>query len=101
MKKKKSHTGARILPKKKLPEYCYIPNLKIVEYVKSKKVPVICFPRGIGKNYIEFCSFVKPNCISIDYEIDPKMIRDNLGGIAIQGGMDPKTLLLDKLMHFN
>ncbi len=87
---------AGILPKKDLYEYCYIPNLKIVEYIKSKKVPIICFPRGIGKNYIDFCSFVKPNCISIDYDINPKKIKKELGGIAIQGGMDPKKLLLDK-----
>jgi len=87
---------AGLLPEKELSHYCFIPNLKIVEYLKTLKIPVICFPKGIGKNYVDFCSVVKPDCISIDYEIEPKWIRDNLKGTTIQGGMDPKILLADK-----
>ena len=87
---------AGLLPKKELPNYCYIPILKIVEHVKSKNVPIICFPKGIGENYLDFCSTVKPDCISIDYEIDPKWIKEKLKGIPIQGGLDPKILLRDK-----
>ena len=45
---------AGVLPAKDLPSYCYIPNLKIVEFCKEKKIPTICFPRGIGKNYKDF-----------------------------------------------
>jgi uroporphyrinogen decarboxylase len=87
---------AGLLPKKELPNYCYIPTLKIVEHVKSKKIPVICFPRGIGENYLDFCSTVKPDCISIDYEVDPKWIKEKLKDIPIQGGLDPKILLSDE-----
>jgi len=43
-----------------LSNYCYTPNLKIVEFCKEKRIPVICFPRGINKNYKEFNSVVKP-----------------------------------------
>jgi uroporphyrinogen decarboxylase len=87
---------AGLLPKKELPNYCYIPILKIVEHIKSKNIPVICFPKGIGENYIDFCSIVKPDCISIDYEIDPKWIKTKLKDIPIQGGLDPKILLGEK-----
>ena len=87
---------AGLLPKKELPNLCYIPILKIVEHIKSKKVPVICFPKGIGENYVDFCSIVKPDCISIDYEINPRLIKKKLNGIPIQGGLDPKILLKDK-----
>ncbi len=87
---------AGLLPKKELPNYCYIPILKIVEHVKSKKIPIICFPKGIGENYVDFCATVKPDCISIDYEVDPKWIEKKLNGIPIQGGLDPKILLEDK-----
>ena len=87
---------AGLLPKKELPNYCYIPIQKIVEHIKSKKIPVICFPKGIGENYIDFCSIVKPDCISIDYEINPKLLKEKLNGIPIQGGLDPKILLKDK-----
>ena len=88
---------AGLLPKKELPNYCYIPILKIVEHIKSKNIPVICFPKGIGENYIDFCSTVKPDCISIDYEVDPKWIKEKLKDIPIQGGLDPKILLGDKV----
>ena len=86
---------AGLLPKNELPNYCYIPTLKVVQHIKSKKIPVICFPKGIGESYVDFCSTVKPDCISIDYEVDPKWIKDKLNGIPIQGGLDPKILLDD------
>ena len=87
---------AGLLPKNELPNYCYIPTLKVVQHIKSKKIPVICFPKGIGESYVDFCSTVKPDCISIDYEVDPKWIKDKLNGTPIQGGLDPKILFLDK-----
>ena len=87
---------AGLLPAKDLPNYCYIPILNIVEHIKSKKIPVICFPKGIGKNYIDFCSIVKPDCISIDYDVDPEWIKEKVKDIPIQGGLDPKILLGDK-----
>ena len=72
------------------------PILKIVEHIKKKNIPVICFPKGIGENYIDFCSTVKPDCISIDYDIDPKWIKEKLNGLPVQGGLDPKILLTNK-----
>jgi len=87
---------AGLLPEKELKNYCYTPTLRIVDHVKSLNIPVICFPKGIGKNYIDFNSTVKPDCISIDYEVDPKWIKEKLKGTPIQGGLDPKILLTDK-----
>ena len=87
---------AGLLPESDLSDYCFDPNLKIVEHVKSLKIPVICFPKGIGKKYENFCSIVKPSCISIDQDIDPSWIKEKSGGITIQGGMDPKILLSDR-----
>ena len=86
---------AGLLPEKELSNYCYIPTLKIIQHIKSQKIPTICFPKGIGKNYVNFCSIVKPDCISIDYEIDPKWIKEKLNGMPIQGGLNPKILLDD------
>ena len=85
---------AGLLDSKDLPQYVYIPTLRIVNYVKSLNVPVICFPRNI-KNYKEFSEIVKPNVINIDYEVDPKKIIKELN-ITIQGGLDPRVLLTDK-----
>ena len=82
-----------MLDEKDLPNYIYIPTLNLVEYVRSLNVPVICFPREI-KNYKEFCEIVKPDAISIDYNINPKKILKEIK-IPIQGGLDPKVLLTD------
>ena len=85
---------AGLLDEKDLPNYIYTPTLNLVNYVKSLNVPVICFPREI-KNYKEFCEIVKPDVISIDYNINPKKIIKDLK-IPVQGGLDPKILLTDK-----
>ena len=85
---------AGLLDEKDLPNYAYIPTLKLVEYVKSLNTPVICFPRGI-KNYKEYSEIVKPDVICIDYEIDPIKISKEIK-IPVQGGLDPKVLLTNK-----
>ena len=36
---------------------------------------------------------MKPDCISIDYEVDPKWISEKINNTVVQGGMDPKILL--------
>ena len=84
---------AGLIPQNDLPNYCYIPNLKIVDYCKKKKIPVICFPKGINKNYKEFNNVVKPDGISLDYDVDPNWVKQNLSNVVFQGGLNPKLLL--------
>ena len=83
---------AGLIPEEKLFDYCYEPNKKIVDFCKKKKIPVICFPRGINKNYLSFANIVMPDCLSLDYEIDPVWAAKNLSDFCLQGGMDPKIL---------
>ena len=85
---------AGLLEEKDLENYIYSPTLNLVNYVKSLNIPVICFPREI-KRYKEFCEIVKPDAISIDYNVNPKQILKDLQ-IPIQGGLDPKVLLTNK-----
>jgi uroporphyrinogen decarboxylase len=85
---------AGLLQTKDLPMFCYNPNLKIVDFCKDNKIPVICFPRGIKENYKNFNSIVKPDGISLDYEIEPIWAKKNLKNVILQGGLDPKVLLL-------
>jgi len=75
-------------------KYIYNPTLEVVDFVKTLKVPVICFPRGI-KDYKNYCEIVKPNAVNIDYDVDPHKMQ-KLIKIPIQGGLDPKILLTDK-----
>ena len=79
---------------KDLNNFCYSPNSKIVEFCKKKDIPVICFPRGIKENYKDFNNLVRPDGINIDYNVDPKWAKENLKDTVIQGGLDPKILLL-------
>ena len=85
---------AGLLKEKDLSYYVYEPTLSLVNYIKTLNVPVICFPRGI-RNYKYFCEIVKPDVISIDYEVDPVKTSKEIK-IPIQGGMDPKILLSNK-----
>jgi len=84
---------AGLIPQADLPNFCYIPNLKIVDFCKKKKIPVICFPKGIKENYKEFNNVVKPDGINLDYDIDPNWVKKNLSNVVLQGGLDPKVLL--------
>ena len=68
---------AGLLEEKDLPNYIYSPTLNLVNFVKSLNIPVICFPREI-KNYKEYCDIVKPDAVSIDYNIDPKKILNDV-----------------------
>ena len=44
-------------------------------------------------NYLEFNKMVKPNGISLDYEVEPLWASKNLKNVVFQGGMNPKFLL--------
>ena len=81
------------MPKKYINEFCIKPNLKIVNFCKKNKIPVICFPKGLKKDYKSFVKIVKPDCISIDYDVNPSWAKLNLKNICIQGGLNPKMLL--------
>ena len=83
---------AGLIPEHKLGDYCYEPNRKLVEFCKRKKVPVICFPKGINKNYLKFAEVANPNCLSLDHEIDPAWAKENLKNFCLQGGMNPEIL---------
>ena len=83
---------AGLIPEAKLSDYCFEPNKKIVQFCKNNKIPVICFPRNLNKNYLKFADIVKPDCLSLDYKIDPTWAKENLKNYCLQGGMDPKIL---------
>ena len=87
---------AGLIPEKDLYDYCYKPNLKLVEFCKKIDLPVICFPKGINKKYKEFLNIVKPNGLNIDYDVNPVWAKENLKNVCLQGGMDPKILFEDE-----
>ena len=92
---------AGLIPEEKLHDYCYLPNKRLVDFCRKKKIPVICFPKGIKQNYSKFAEVVKPNCLNLDYEIDPIWAKDKLNGFCLQGGMDPQILFKSENKIFN
>ena len=85
---------AGLVKENNLEDFIYSPTKKLVKFTKSINKPCICFPRNI-KNYYEYTKIVKPNVISIDYNVNPEKIAKKIN-IPIQGGMDPKVLLTNK-----
>ena len=87
---------AGLIPAQDINKYCYVPNLKIVDFCKKENIANICFPRGLKEKYYEFNNIVRPNGINIDYEVDPDWARNKLRNVVIQGGLDPKKLLISE-----
>ena len=85
---------AGLLNEKDYDKFIYNPTKDLVSFVKSKNTPVICFPKGIN-NYKSYVSLVKPDVISIDYDVDPKEISDSID-ITVQGGLNPNFLIGSK-----
>ena len=85
---------AGLLNKKDYEKYIYNPTKDLVSFVKSKNTPVICFPKGIS-DYESYVNLVKPDVISIDYDVDPKIISERID-IAVQGGLNPNFLISDR-----
>ncbi len=83
-----------LVKEKDLEDLIYNPTKKLVRFTQSLSTPCICFPRNI-KNYTEYTKLVKPDVISIDYNVDPRKIIKNIE-IPIQGGMNPSVLLTNK-----
>ena len=84
---------AGLIPEENLNDYCYTPNLKISNFCKKQKIPVICFPKGIKENYEDFNKIVKSDGINLDPEINPVWAREKLKNVVIQGGLNPNILL--------
>ena len=92
---------AGLIPEKDINNFCYIPNKRIVDFCKSKKIATICFPKGLKENYKAFNDLVKPDGINLDAELDPQWARDNLRDVVFQGGLDPKVLFKTDEEIFN
>ena len=85
---------AGLLEEEDLEKYVYEPTNKLVNFIRSKGVPSICFPKDI-KNYEKYVGSVNPDVVSIDYNVDPIEIANTID-IVVQGGLNPNLLLGNK-----
>ena len=68
---------AGLVKNRDLERNIYNPTKKVVKFIRSLKIPTICFPRNID-NYKEFTDETKPDVINIDYKVDPIKIINNI-----------------------
>ena len=85
---------AGLLTEKDLEKYVYDPTNNLVNFIKSKKISSICFPKDI-KDYKKYVELIKPNVVSIDHNVDPVKIANTID-ITVQGGLNPNLLLGSK-----
>ncbi len=84
---------ASVLPPFELQKWVIDPTKKIVSELKKlhPNVPIICFPRGIGVNYLEFVKQVGCNAVALDQTIERNWVKRNLQqdcNAIIQGNLD-------------
>ncbi len=83
----------------KLREFCINPVEKIIKRVRQEtnNSYIICFPRNIGRNYIEYAANLELNCISLDQNVDRRWAIENIRPKnqirCYQGNLDPKILV--------
>jgi uroporphyrinogen decarboxylase len=89
-------TWAGVLPPAEFDRWCVEPARRIVEGVRQA-VPdakIIGFPRGAGSQLGRFAAAVPVNAVSLDWGVDPEVVRDGLPpGLAVQGNLDPLVLV--------
>ncbi len=84
---------ASVLPPSELQKWVIEPTKKIVLELKKihPNIPIICFPRGIGVNYLEFTRQVKCDAIAIDQTVEKNWAKKNLQedfDVVLQGNLD-------------
>ena len=75
---------------------CLRPCLRIVEALRERHpdVPVIGFPRGVGKRAVAFAKQTGVAAVAIDQGTDPVWARDHLQPVtAVQGNLDPAHMI--------
>ncbi len=80
-------------------EFVVGPAVRIRNKLKElyPNIPIMFFPRNIGKKYREFVQKVRPDVITIDYNTDLKWAKSNIAdNIILQGNLNPDTLLGSK-----
>jgi uroporphyrinogen decarboxylase len=84
---------AGILPPDQLRKWVINPTKKIVAEIKKlhPKIPIICFPRGIGFMYEEFAKTINSEGLALDQNIEKKWANEKLQknlGRVVQGNLD-------------
>jgi uroporphyrinogen decarboxylase len=86
---------AGVLPEPEFLRWCQAPAERIVRALGEAhpEVPVIVFPRGAGALYPSYAAAVPAAGLSLDTTVPLAWARHALGGVCLQGNLDPVALL--------
>jgi len=89
-------THAGTLPWHVYKSHC-LPYMKqIIQAIRKKNVPVIFFPKGIGRGYTEM-DLSSGDYLGIDWQTPISMMRNRKDKhMGLQGNIDPRLLLADR-----
>jgi uroporphyrinogen decarboxylase len=89
-------TWAGVLPPREFQRWCIEPVGRIVDNVR-REIPdakIIGFPRGCGASLTTYLDQVPVNAVSIDWMVEPALIREHVQSrVGVQGNLDPLVLL--------
>lgn len=84
------------LPDKDFNRVAVEPAKRIIKALNSQhpEVPVIAFPRGAGKKYVEFTRMTDANCIALDDSVEPDWAATQIQKErCVQGNLAPRHLV--------
>ena len=87
---------AGALPEKDFNRVAVDPARRIIRALNSQhpEVPVIAFPRGAGKKYLEFTKLTEASCIALDDSVEPKWAAKQIQLMrCVQGNLAPRHLV--------
>ena len=76
--------------------YVIMPTCRIVNEVRNRHpaVPIIAFPRGAGLQYLDYALRVRPDCLALDTDVDPRWASRCIQPLCcVQGNVDPRLLV--------
>lgn len=78
-------------------KYCTAPARRIAQTLRAKhpNVPMIGFPRGAGAMYSDFARDAEVDAVAIDTQVPLEWIRNAVGGLPVQGNLDPILMTLE------
>ncbi|MDT8344012.1 MAG: uroporphyrinogen decarboxylase [Thermohalobaculum sp.] len=76
--------------------FAIAPVARIAAALKARHpgVPVIGFPRGAGAMYRDFAAAASVEAVALDAQVPLGWARSALGGVALQGNLDPMLMVV-------
>jgi len=95
-------TWSHMIPNNFFYDCAIRPTAKIIDILRSRKIfkPVIGFPFKAGASLVRYSFESHVDCIALDWSVDLSWAKMNINkDIAIQGNLDPASLIPSPSLH--